>query len=100
MYAVYPRRVAPSSLHHDRDGLRDLVAALVLGRDAHDPAWLEVRYRERMLDEPCLPRLCRPREPEDPRFGFEDDGHVSRLTLRRCLERQGLARCVDRFDRA
>src|SRR3989442_913725 len=59
MYAVYPRRVAPSSLHHDRDGLRDLVAALVLGRDAHDPAWLEVGYRERMLDEPCLPRLGR-----------------------------------------
>src|SRR5712692_9429703 len=85
-------------LQHDRDGLRDLVAALVLGRDAHDPAWLEIGQREWLLDEPCLARLGWSWELDDLCLGFEDDGHVARLTLRRRLERQDLGRCVDRFN--
>src|SRR6266705_3133519 len=59
---VRPSRIVPSSLHHDRDDLRDLVAALVLGRDAHDPARLEVGQREWLLDESRLPGLGRARE--------------------------------------
>src|SRR2546422_6977374 len=62
--------------HHDRDDLRDLVAALVLGRDAHEPARLEVGQRELLLDESCLPGLGRPRELDDLGLGFEDDGHA------------------------
>src|SRR3989442_4770513 len=87
-------------LQHDRDDLRDLVAALVLGRDAHEPARLEVGQPELLLDEPCLPELGRPRELDDLCLGLEDDGHVAPLTLHRRLERQGLDRGVDRFDRA
>src|SRR3989442_14091343 len=63
-------------LHHDRDDLRDLVAALVLGRDAHEPAPLEVGQLELLLDESCLPGLGRPRELDDLGLGFEDDGHA------------------------
>src|SRR3989442_8700401 len=53
-----------------------------------------------LLDESCLPGLGRPRELDDLCLGFEDDGHVACLTLRRRLERQGLGRGVDRFDHA
>src|SRR2546428_10863530 len=63
-------------LQHDRDDLRDLVAALVLGRDAHEPARLEVGQPELLLDESCLPGLGRPRELDDLGLGFEDDGHA------------------------
>src|SRR2546422_9058298 len=47
--------------------LGNFLAALMLGGDAHHPARLEVADGQWLLDEPCLPRLRRPRELHDLR---------------------------------